>query len=92
MSSCLFPTPPLPPLFCLIFHQAEDKRISVKELVKQAAAAVLVSRGTEGSSTSSSKEHQPDDQTLRRALKQRLKTGGLRHVTVEGKMAVYSKG
>lgn len=63
----------------------------MKELAKQAAAAVLAARGTEGSSNSS-KENQPDDQTLRRALKQRLKTGGLRHVTVEGKVAVYSKG
>ncbi|CAN0077752.1 unnamed protein product [Ectocarpus sp. 6 AP-2014] len=72
--------------------KAQDKRMAVKELVKQAAAAVLVARGREGSSCGSSKEHQPDDQKLRRALKQRLKTRGLRHVTVEGKVAVYSKG
>ncbi|CAM9767800.1 unnamed protein product [Ectocarpus fasciculatus] len=74
-----------------VVKKAQDKRIAVKELAKQAAAAVLAARGTEGSSNRS-KENQPDDQTLRRALKQRLKTGGLRHVTVEGKIAVYSKG
>lgn len=55
----------------------------MKQLVKQAAAAVLTARG-EGASS-------PDDQQLRRALKQRLKKEGLRRVTVEDKVAVYSK-
>lgn len=55
----------------------------MKELVKQAAAAVLVARG-EGASS-------PSDQQLRRALKQRLKKEGLRRVTVEDRVAVYSR-
>lgn len=60
--------------------------MAVKELVKLAAAAVLVARGEGGGDSSS-----PDDQQLRRALKQRLKKAGLRRVTVEDKIAVYSK-
>eukprot|EP00752_Nemacystus_decipiens_P002331 g2204.t1 len=66
-----------------IVKKAPNKQIAVKELVKQAAAAVLVAMG-EGTSS-------PDDQQLRRALKQRLKNEGLRRVTVEDKVAVYSK-
>lgn len=68
----------------------------MKELTKQTAAVVLAARKNDGNTESSGTEGQqlPDERQLRRALKRRLQeegSGGLKRVTVEGKVAVYSK-